>query len=111
MASIASIQLKFDIDKYNIFDDLVTANYSEYIIQQLEVATGTTDGAVSFGGVTTADLIWITSDQDISYKLSGGSSLPVDANKFSLLYGIAATSITVTNASGATAIVRIGVAG
>ena len=85
---------------------------TEYLVQRIQVANATTDSALSFGGVTTADVFYIASDQQITYKLSGGATAAtLDANGLHLLYGTAVTACTVTNASGSTANLVYAVAG
>lgn len=112
MASITNIELRVNNGVRPVCDHQLSAAYPESTYLELEVVTGTVDGAVSFGGVTTADMVYVESDQNISFKLSGGSdSIAVDANKFSLLYGTSATSLTISNSSGSTANVIFFVAG
>jgi hypothetical protein len=83
-------------------------SYTESTVQKIQVGTGTSDSSISFGGVTTAQVFYITSDYAVSYKLNGGTtSHTVTANGHHMLIGAAITAVTISNASGSTANVLI----
>lgn len=92
----------------NILADELTlddAGFDEQFSQYMEVADAVTDQAVSLGPLTTAQLVLILSDKTVSFKLNG--SVTALACTSLLLTNAAVTAITVTNASGATASLRI----
>uniref|UniRef100_A0A6M3L2J5 Uncharacterized protein n=1 Tax=viral metagenome TaxID=1070528 RepID=A0A6M3L2J5_9ZZZZ len=82
-----------------------SASYTEHTKQLVAVATGTSDSGLNFGGVTTATVVLVNSDQNISVDInaSAETAKSVLANRPLLLTGTAATAIYVTNASGSTA--------
>lgn len=79
--------------------------WTEHTRQEIVVATATTDAALNFGGVTTADVFFLKSDQAITLNLQAdsGTDITVDANKPVVLTGTAITAAYVSNASGSSA--------
>lgn len=76
------------------------------------VADGTSNSAIAFGPVTTADLLYISSDQQITLKqVSGDTAITIDAGGFVILWGTSATAYIISNASGSTATIHYIVAG
>ena len=82
-----------------------SVSYTERTRQEIAIATASTDTAVNFGGVTTADVVVIYSDQAITvnYQLNTGTDITIDANRPHVLMGTAMTALFVSNASGSTA--------
>ena len=83
--------------------------------QEYNLVTATTDQAIPFTlstGITTIDVLLITSDITISYKANGNAvATTLDANCVHLLWGTSITAFLVTNASGSTAHVKILIGG
>ena len=81
----------------------------------VQVATGITAQAVRiFGtqGITTATVVLISSDQDVTITYNAGNQpLLVSANGFHVLSGSSITAMAVTNNSGLTANLSIWIAG
>ena len=74
---------------------------------------GTSDSAISFGTISKGKLFILSSDQDISLKLNG-SAVATPALRFFLIVADEATgltSISISNASGSTAVVEMLLAG
>jgi hypothetical protein len=85
--------------------ELLDQDFDEQTVQGVEVANGAVDQAISLGGVTTASLLLLISDQAVSVKVNGAAA--GIACRTLLLTGAAATSLSVSNSSGATANVRV----
>ena len=81
----------------------------------VQVATGVTNQAVRiFGtqGITTATVVFISSDQDVSVIYNGSSQpLLLSAGGYQVLAGTSITTMGVTNNSGLTANLTIWLAG
>jgi hypothetical protein len=87
--------------------DRGSAAYTDCTMQEITVANGATNMQLDFGGVTTADVVYLESDQAISiYLASSGTEIPVRANKPFFQSGTAVTAIYVTNQSGSAAKVK-----
>jgi hypothetical protein len=87
--------------------DRGSAAYTDCTMQEITVANGATNIQLDFGGVTTADVVYLESDQAISiYLASSGTEIPVRANKPFFQSGTAVTAIYVTNQSGSAAKVK-----
>lgn len=99
--------VKFETEQ-SLFED-------EAAWQRYELADGTTDQAVPFNlttGVTTVDILLLTADQQISWRLAAtDTAITLDANRFHVLYGCNITALLLSNASGSTANVRVYIAG
>ena len=89
--------------------DIGSVSYTEYTLQEIVIATASTDTAINFGGVTTADVVYIKSDQTITINIDSntGTDITLDANKPLLLTGTAITALYVSNASGSSANITI----
>jgi hypothetical protein len=87
----------------------------ESVLLEYEVATATTaqDIPISFTtGIAAVDVMLITSTYAITYFLNGSATaITLDANGVHLLCGTNITAMTVTNASGSTAVIKIYLAG
>ncbi len=97
--------IRYEIVVGSEIHDIGTVAYTESTRQEIAIANAASDTQLAFGGVTTADLLYIKSDQAISINLdsSSGTDITIDANKPVLLTGTAATAAYVSNASGSTA--------
>lgn len=105
---LARYVIRLDGEDFPPVADLGSAAYTEATVQRIAVATGTSNQSIDFGGVTTADIVYIKSDQGITYKVNGGSdSNTLDAGKPVIYAGTAVTGLTVSNSSGATANILI----
>lgn len=108
MAGIISYRLEL-----GTVSDVASASYTESTWQEIVVATATTDAALNFGGVTTADVFYLKSDQAITLNLQAdsGTDIPVDANKPVFISGTAITAAYVSNSSGSSANIKFGIWG
>lgn len=80
----------------------------EGLKQAIKISDGVTDQAVSFGTVSTAKVLIVASDKQISLKLNGGSeSLSLSANGVMVLFNVSITGLSISNSSGATATVDV----
>jgi hypothetical protein len=105
--------VKFQISLGNNISDIASVSYTDYTWQELVVTTATTDQAFNFGGVTTASVLYVKSDQAITLNLNSntGTDISVLANKPFVLSGTAITAAYVSNASGSSANISFGVWG
>jgi len=71
----------------------------------IQIPTATTDQAINFNGITTAEYLVILSDQPISVKIDGSTT----ALQLTRLYldGSSLSSLHISNSSGETANIRI----
>jgi len=112
MAEILTTELQLRLGQLLLADKLIKISEDEAVYHQIEISSGTSDFAVDFGGVGTADVVYVESDIDISFRLVGsGTSIAVDANGFALIWGTAPTAVLLSNASGSTANVKVLIAG
>ena len=97
--------LRYQIILGNTVTDIGSVSYSETDFQHYILATGTTDTQLSFGGVTTADVFYMKSDQAITLNINAaaGTDITIDANKPLVLTGTAITAAYVSNSSGSSA--------
>lgn len=81
----------------------------------LEIADATVDQAIQFGGVTAGKVLYLESDQELTFKFNGGSDVlkltPTSGQKAKFMWEGEFTSLTVSNASGQTALLTYFVAG
>ena len=95
-----------------IYSKYHTLDEDEGTYQELILATGSVDSVVAFGGVTTADVVFIESDRQIFWRQAVTDNLiTVDADRVHILVGTAITDLLLTNTSGTDANVRLLVAG
>lgn len=113
MAHIFDAKLLLRYGGKQIADHFQQLSETEVVwYEDYPVATATTDGEISLGSITTADVFYIYSDQQITYKLNGAdTACTLDAGRFHLHWGDAVTALTITNASGSTAYLKILFAG
>ena len=94
------------------FDLGESLTITEWTRHVLEVADATTDSAVNFGGVSTAKLVAIESDGAVTVKVSGGTTaIPVNKHLLITASSSGPTSLTISNASGATRTVEFLIGG
>ena len=95
-----------------IYSKTHSISEAEGVWHELQLATGSTDSSVNFGGVTTGDIVLLSSDQTISWRCNVvDTAITLDANRVHLLVGTAVTAILLSNSSGSTANVKVLVAG
>jgi hypothetical protein len=95
-----------------IYSKTHTLNEDEGVYHEMILLTGSVDSAVSFGGVTTADVVFIEADQTISWRPAVTDTATIlDRNRVHILVGTAMTTLLLTNTSGTNANVRLLLAG
>ena len=101
--------IKMNLDVGDAVSDTLSVAYAEATIQHIIVANGASDTSVGLGGVTTADVVYLKSDQQltINFNSSSGTDITIDANRPALLTGTSVTALYVSNASGSNANVDI----
>lgn len=81
----------------------------------ITIADSVTDEAIQFGGVASAKILYLECDQEITFKLNGGSEefklTPTSGQKAKLMWEGEFTSLSVSNASGSDATLTYYVAG
>jgi hypothetical protein len=81
----------------------------------LEIADATVDQTIQFGGVASGKILYLESDQELTFKFNGGSDVlkltPTSGQKAKLMWEGEFTELTVSNASGSTAVLTYYVAG
>ena len=76
---------------------------------EFEVANGVTDSSILPPNITTIDVLYIASDQAVTYEHNGAdTTITLDAGGFALFFGTSMTALTITNASGNTANIQLG---
>ena len=110
--AVFSASLKFGCVDGPSIAKLIGTTATVYTQGYRQVADGTSNSAIAFGPVTTADILYIESDQQITLKqVSGDTAITIDAGGFVLLWGTSATAYIISNASGSTANVTYIIAG
>jgi hypothetical protein len=100
----------FNVDpgtSHEVSDAFLNGNSRHY-----RVADGTTDQSINFSGITSPQMVALLSDQLISIKLDGGSAIPIKKPSgwdygYFLLTTDDLDTLTLSNASGYTANVKI----
>jgi hypothetical protein len=111
MALTQQLDLQLKVRNYGTSQPVVgeelslIATHDELATHVVEVANGVTDQAISLGALTTAVTVLLISDTAITFKVNG-AAVGV-ACKTLLLTAAAVTSLSVSNASGAAAVLRI----
>src|SRR5437879_2818719 len=108
----ANLSVSLDVNRttftakiINDTQTLTAVDFDEATGQELTIATGVSNAAVSLGGLTTATTLAMFSDEPVTVKLNGEATGHLCANL--LLTSAAITAITLSNASGSTATVRL----
>jgi len=84
----------------------------EWSWDEFEVADGVTTGNIFPGNITTVDVLYFESSQVVTIFLnSSATATPVDADGVVFLIGTAITALTITNGTGNTANIKLGVWG
>jgi len=87
----------------------LTVAADEWGWDEFEVANGASDASILPGNITTVDVLYIESDQTVTYELNGADTrITLDPQKAHILFGTAVTAITISNGSGATANMKLG---
>lgn len=100
-------------------EDVTTTTTREDITEEmsgtLAIADAVVDQALQFGGVATGKVLYLESDQELTFKFNGGSDVlkltPTSGQKAKLMWEGEFTALTVSNASGTEAILTYYVAG
>ena len=89
-----------------------TSEYDEYITHYAEISSADVFVDIAFGEVTTANLILIQSDQELTVKFDGDASILVPCKEFLLVKSATGnTALAIKNYSGSAAIVRVYILG
>jgi hypothetical protein len=91
-------------------EDVTTTTTRTDITEEMsgttEVADGATDETIQFGGVTSAKILYMECDGELSFKFNGGSDslklVPVSGQKAKVMWEGELTAIAVSNGTGAT---------
>lgn len=105
---------QFNLDpgtSHEICDVFLSGNARQY-----RIATGVTDQEVDFSGATSPQFVVIKTDKQISIKIDAGQAIPIKPpDGFDYGYFMLSTddidTLTITNASGYTATVKVYMAG
>jgi hypothetical protein len=97
--------IRYQIILGNSVNETASVSYTDCTMQELVFNTGSADSAMSLGGITTVDLMYLKSDQALTLNINsnGGTDITIDANKPFFMCGTAITAIYLTNASGTNA--------
>lgn len=100
MAKIASIYGSFEEFQgvVRTLNETISIDESVYY-PRYEIAKATSDESISFGPLTTASVLVISSDYEITYKLNSSSdSITLNAGGVHILMGSSITAISVSEA-------------
>ena len=113
MAGVVRFDLSLWATNVPVISEAASVAYDEALWQEIEVADAASDSQLSFGGVATVDVLYLISDQALTYNInsSSGTDLTLDANKPLFMAGTSVTALYVSNASGSTANVKYGIWG
>ena len=105
MATIVSLEIRLSADAKELFSDTIKESQDEFTHLGIAIASGTTDYSATLGGVEEINTLFITTDQDISFRLvTGGTQIAVPAGKCNVGFGISGitsfTELLLSNASG-----------
>jgi hypothetical protein len=94
--------VRYQIMLGNTISEYASVSYTASTFQEIVIDTGTSDVQLDFGGVTTADMVYLESDQALTLNIqsSSGTDIPIDADKPFVLSGTAVTAVYVSNSSG-----------
>jgi hypothetical protein len=99
--------IDYDLKVGDELTDRGSASYTDSTFQEITVANAATDMPLDFGGVTTAYVFYLISDQPITvYFAASGTAISILANKPFFQAGTAITAIYLTNQSGSAANVK-----
>ncbi len=106
---IAIVQLTLGEIGTNLRNLSLSVAADEWGWDEFEVATGVTADDIFPQNITTIDVLFIESSQDVTvFKNSSATADPVDGDGVLLQFGTAITALTITNASGSTAKIKLG---
>ena len=87
----------------------LTVAADEWGWDEFEVATGVTASSIFPPNITTIDVLYFESSQVVTiFQNSSATADSIDANGVLLKFGTSVTALTITNASGNTAQIRLG---
>jgi hypothetical protein len=97
--------IRYNVSIGDSVSEFANVAYTESTSQEFVLADSSSDTAVNFGGVTTADIFFLKSDQALTLNLqaNSGTDIPIDANKPFMMAGTAITAAYLSNASGSAA--------
>jgi hypothetical protein len=97
--------IRYNVSIGDSVSEFANVAYTESTSQKFVLADSSSDTAVNFGGVTTADIFFLKSDQALTLNLqaNSGTDIPIDANKPFMMAGTAITAAYLSNASGSAA--------
>ena len=106
---VVQVNLNLKSGRMMLRDIKLSVATDEWGWDEFEVADSTSDSSIFPPNITTIDVLYIDSDQAITYEHNGAdTTITLDAGGFALLYRTNITALTITNASGSTANVRLG---
>jgi hypothetical protein len=93
--------VRYQLILRNKVGESASVAYTESTLQEFVLEQAATDSAISMGGVTTAEVMYLKSDQDLALNVndSAGTDITIYANKPFFMAGTAITSIYLTNSS------------
>ena len=106
---VSTVQLVLGEIGINLRTLSLSVSADEWGWDEFEVATGVTDSSIFPPNITTIDVMYLESSQAVTWEYNGADTvITLDANKFALLFGTSMTALTITNASGNTAKIKLG---
>ncbi len=106
---VATAQLVLGEIGINLRTLSLSVSADEWGWDAFEVATGVTASSIFPPNITTIDVLYFESTQAVTiFQNSSATAITVDANGVVLLWGTAVTALTITNASGNTALIKLG---
>lgn len=99
----------------DVYNAMLSISETESVLLDYDLPNGNTDLPIpqSFvTGITNPYVVLIRSDKDVSWRLNvADTAVPLKANGFAMLYKTDITALLMTNASGATANIKIWLTG
>jgi len=106
---VATVQLVLGEIGVNLRNLSISVAADEWGWDEFEVANGVTDSDIFPQNITTIDVLYIESDQAVTWEHnSADQRITLDADKFALLFGTSITALTISNSSGSTANIKLG---
>lgn len=106
---VATVELVLGEIGVNLRNLSLTVASDEWGWDEFDVANGVTDSSIFPQNITTIDVLYLESNQDVTWEHNGADTvITLDAGKFALLFGTSITALTITNASGNTAKIKLG---
>jgi len=106
---VATVQLVLGEIGINLRTLSLSVSADEWGWDEFEVADAVSDSSIFPPNITTIDVLYLESTQAVTWEYNGADTrITLDANKFALLFGSSVTALTISNASGSTARIRLG---